>query len=103
MMLIADQASAGIGVDWDNGKDDKGKRIESSFLSLAEQVRADRGDLITFGWKVSPHVVCVLGKQHTPHVGATFRSLSRYLGRATGLSRLICRSGKNTNGAAAGS
>jgi predicted amidohydrolase len=79
MMLIADEASAGIGVDWDNGKDDEGQRIESFFLSLAEKVRAERGDLFTFGWMVSPHVVCVLGKQHTPQVGATFRSLSHYL------------------------
>lgn len=78
MTLIADEASAGIGVDWDNGTDDDGRPIESTFLSLAEQVKVKRG-LRTFGWEVSPDVVCVLGKQHTPQVGATFRSLSHHL------------------------
>lgn len=78
MALIADEASAGIGVDWDNGIDEAGEPVESTFLILAEQVKVNRG-LRTFGWEVSPQVVCVLGKQHTPQVGATFRSLSHHL------------------------
>jgi hypothetical protein len=84
MTLIADEASAGIGVDWDNVTEDG--PIPSPFLSLADRIKSTQ-DLRTFGWEISSDVVCVLGKQYTPQVGATFRSLSYHLGRATGLLR----------------
>ena len=76
MTLIADEASAGIGVDWDNAT--AAGPVPSPFLSLADRIKFGQ-DLRTFGWEVSPDVVCVLGKQHTPQVGATFRSLSHHL------------------------
>jgi hypothetical protein len=76
MTLIADEASAGIGVDWDNVTEDG--PVPSPFLSLADRIKSTQ-DLRSFGWEVSPDVVCVLGKQHTPQVGATFRSLSHHL------------------------
>ena len=76
MTLIADEASAGIGVDWDNVTEDG--PIPSPFLSLADRIKSTQ-DLRTFGWEISCDVVCVLGKQHTPQVGATFRSLTHHL------------------------
>lgn len=100
LTLIADEASVGIGIRWDS--DTPSGPVRSKFLSIAEKLLLEN-KLQSFCWDVPKDSLCVLGKQHTPVKGATFRSLSRYLGRATGLSRLICRSGKNTNGAAAGS
>jgi hypothetical protein len=76
MALIADEASAGIGVDWDNAT--KKGAVPSPFLSLADRIKSGQ-DLRSFCWEVSPDMVCVLGKQHTPQVGATFRSLSHHL------------------------
>lgn len=72
LALIADQASAGIGVDW---PEDRKKR---RFLNLAELVKSDN-ELRSFCLDVSPDVLCVLGKQHTPQIGATFRSLTHHL------------------------
>jgi hypothetical protein len=84
MTLIADEASAGIGINWDY-QTDEGPR-HSKFLSFAEQLLVTN-ELQSFCWEVPRDVLCVLGKQHTPVKGATFRSLSHHLGRATGLSR----------------
>jgi hypothetical protein len=72
LALIADQASAGIGVDWPS--DLKRHR----FLSIADGLKSEN-DLRSFCWDVPPDVLCVLGKQHTPQRGATFRSLSHHL------------------------
>lgn len=72
MTLIADEASVGIGVDWDL------KARESTFLSIAERVVL-RNATQSFCWEVPHDVLCVLGKQHTPLKGATFRSLTHHL------------------------
>jgi hypothetical protein len=76
MTLIADQASVGIGIDWDN-RTEKGTR-PSKFLSIAEQILVTN-ELQSFCREVPRDVLCVLGKQHTPAKGATFRSLSHHL------------------------
>lgn len=76
MTLIADQASVGIGIDWDN-QTEEGPR-PSKFLSIAEQILVTN-ELQSFCWEVPRDVLCVLGKQHTPAKGATFRSLSHHL------------------------
>jgi hypothetical protein len=80
MALIADEASAGIGVEWDRRIDDNGARRSepSTFLSLTDWMLRFRHTR-SFCWEVSDDVVCVLGKQHTPQRGATFRSLSHHL------------------------
>jgi hypothetical protein len=69
MALVADEASAGLGVTWDP---------DSPYLTLAGQILW-ANDVRSFCWDVPNDVVCVLGKQHTPQRGATFRSLSHHL------------------------
>lgn len=76
MALIADEASAGIGIGWDSPTD-QGPR-PSKFLSIAEKLLV-ANELQSFCWEVPRDVLCVLGKQHTPSKGATFRSLSHHL------------------------
>jgi hypothetical protein len=76
LALIADDASAGIGIDWDNHT--KAGRKPSKFLSIADTVLF-ANKLQSFCSEVPPDVLCVLGKQHTPQKGATFRSLSHHL------------------------
>jgi hypothetical protein len=76
MTLIADEASAGIGINW-GYQTDEGPR-HSKFLSIAEQLLVTN-ELQSFCWEVPRDVLCVLGKQHTPVKGATFRSLSHHL------------------------
>lgn len=71
LTLIADEASAGIGISWDPDK-------PSQFLSMAQRALTDSGAR-SFCWDVPRDVLCVLGKQHTPVKGATFRSLSHHL------------------------
>jgi hypothetical protein len=76
MALIADEACAGIGVDWDRTAE-KGPSC-STFLSFAEAVLSGNA-LRSFCWDISVDVIGVLGKQHTPQRGATFRSLTHHL------------------------
>lgn len=76
MTLIADEASVGIGINW-HSQTDAGPR-PSKFLSIAEQMLVTN-ELQSFCWEVPRDVLCVLGKQHTPAKGATFRSLSHHL------------------------
>lgn len=76
LIAIADEASAGIGVDW-GSKPSKSSR-GGTFLSLAEELLSRNG-LHSFCWEVPDDVICVLGKQHTPQRGATFRSLTHHL------------------------
>ena len=76
MALIADAASAGIGIDWDRATTEGPK--PSRFLTFADaMLRAN--NLQSFCWDVPRDVLCILGKQHTPQRGATFRSLSHHL------------------------
>jgi hypothetical protein len=84
LTLLADEASVGIGIDWDTRTDTMSQ--PSKFLSIAEEVLVNN-ELQSFCWEVPRDVLCVLGKQHTPAKGATFRSLSHHLGRASRLSR----------------
>jgi hypothetical protein len=74
MALIADEASVGIGIEWDRSKG----TARSTFLSFAERVLSGNG-LSSFCWEIGTDLVCVLGKQHTPQRGATFRSLTHHL------------------------
>lgn len=76
MALIADEASGGIGINWDN-QTDQGPH-PSKFLSIAEKLLVTN-ELQSFCWEVPRDVLCVLGKQHTSSKGATFRSLSHHL------------------------
>jgi hypothetical protein len=76
LTLIADEASRGLGITTDN-KTDQGSQ-PSKFLSIADQALVEN-ELRSFCWNVPPEVLCVLGKQHTPVKGATFRSLSHHL------------------------
>jgi hypothetical protein len=76
LALIADEASRGMGIRADN-KTDSGSD-PSRFLSLADQVLVENEGR-SFCWDVSLESLCVLGKQHTPLKGATFRSLSHHL------------------------
>jgi hypothetical protein len=76
MTLIADEASVGIGINWDS-QTDRGPS-PSKFLSIAERMLVTN-ELQSFCWEVPRDVLCVLGKQHTPVKGATFRSLSHHL------------------------
>ena len=76
LTLIADEASRGMGVTWDNQTDAGPK--PSKFLSMAALVLLDN-DNRSYCWDVPHEVLCVLGKQHTPVKGATFRSLSHHL------------------------
>jgi len=71
LALIADEASVGIGIDSD-------LHTPSRFLSIAE-VNLFNNASRSFCWEVDSDVLCVLGKQHTPQKGATFRSLSHHL------------------------
>ena len=82
MALIADEASAGVGVDGErtdhqDGKDKKTSK-PSTLLSLAGWMLRSQQDR-SFCWEVPADAICVLGKQHTPQRGATFRSLSHHL------------------------
>jgi hypothetical protein len=85
LTLIADEASRGIGVTWSN-RTRSGRAVASPFLSIAGQVLSDNKNE-SYCWDVPTHALCVVGKQHTPSKGATFRSLSHHLGRASRLSR----------------
>lgn len=76
LTLIADEASVGIGISWDS-QTAQGPS-PSKFLSIAEQMLVTN-ELQSFCWEVPRDVLCVLGKQHTPVKGATFRSLSHHL------------------------
>lgn len=76
LTLIADEASRGIGVTWDNQTDQGPK--PSKFLSMAGKALAYNHSQ-SYCWDVPHEVLCVLGKQHTPVKGATFRSLSHHL------------------------
>ncbi len=77
MALIADDASSGIGIESEFVVDDDGRR-PSTFLLLAG-IAQFTNDNRSFCLDVPVDVVCVLGKQHTPQRGATFRSLSHHL------------------------
>jgi hypothetical protein len=76
LTLIADEASVGIGINWDS--ETPSGPSPSKFLSIAERLLV-ANDLQSFCWEVPRDVLCVLGKQHTPSKGATFRSLSHHL------------------------
>ena len=76
MALIADAASEGIGIDW-HRRTAEGPKI-SRFLTLADAMLC-ANNLQSFCWDVPRDVLCVLGKQHTPQRGATFRSMSHHL------------------------
>ena len=78
MALIADEASAGIGIDWDLEVKDEPEPQHSVFLSLADAALYSNLNR-SFCWDISAEAICVLGKQHTPQLGATFRSLSHHL------------------------
>jgi hypothetical protein len=77
LTLIADEASRGIGVTWNN-KTARGKGKRSQFLSMAGRALADKNNE-SYCWDVPTEALCVVGKQHTPMKGATFRSLSHHL------------------------
>jgi hypothetical protein len=77
LTLIADEASRGIGVTWNNTAK-RGKVKNSQFLSIAGKVLADKNNE-SYCWDVPTEALCVVGKQHTPMKGATFRSLSHHL------------------------
>jgi hypothetical protein len=77
LTLIADEASRGIGVTWNN-ETDEGKVKNSKFLSMAGKALADNENE-SYCWDVPTQTLCVVGKQHTPMKGATFRSLSHHL------------------------
>jgi hypothetical protein len=68
LTLLADEASCGIGVSWD----------DKAFLSMAGKALSDSKGR-TYGWDVPYQALGVLGKQHTPAKGATFRSLTHHL------------------------
>jgi len=76
LALLADEASVGIGIDWDLSKE--GNSGSGSFLSVAETALISN-KMQSFCMEVPRDVLCVLGKQHTPQRGATFRSLSHHL------------------------
>jgi hypothetical protein len=76
LTLIADEASAGIGIGMD--RNTTAGPSPSKFLSIAETVLY-ANELESFCWEVPRDTLCVLGKQHTPLKGATFRSLSHHL------------------------
>lgn len=77
LALIADEASAGIGIGIE--RETGGGGIQrSKFLAIADAVLYGKG-LQSFCWDVPQDTLCVLGKQHTPSKGATFRSLSHHL------------------------
>lgn len=78
MTLIADEACAGIGIDWDLEPSDQSASRRSIFLSLADTALSSNKNR-SFCWDLSVDVICVLAKQHTPQLGATFRSLSHHL------------------------
>lgn len=68
LALAADEASAGIGVS--TGTD--------PFLMLSQDF-LDLNDSQSFTWDIPKQNMAVLGKQHTPQRGATFRSLTHHL------------------------
>jgi hypothetical protein len=68
LTLIADAASAGIGIAAE----------QTPFLTAAQGC-LEHNELTSFAWDVPRDSVCVLGKQHTPQRGATLRSLSHNL------------------------
>lgn len=76
LTLIADEASVGIGINWDS--ETKQGLSPSKFLSIAERLLVENRSQ-SFCSDVPADVLCVLGKQHSPVTGATFRSLSHHL------------------------
>jgi len=74
MALISDAASVGLGIDREPDREPHSDR----FLSLANGFKSLK-HLRSFCWDIPEDVVCVLGKQHTPQKGATFRSLTHHL------------------------
>jgi hypothetical protein len=77
MALIADEASGGIGIDQQQDGDDVSDS-PGTFLTVADWMLRFH-EARSFCWEVSADAICVLGKQHTPARGATFRSLSHHL------------------------
>ncbi len=77
LTLIADEASRGIGVTWNN-KTEEGRLENSRFLLMAGKALTDNENE-SYCWDVPTEALCVVGKQHTPMKGATFRSLSHHL------------------------
>jgi hypothetical protein len=74
LALIADAASAGLGIDTEGSATPRSDR----FLALAYWIKRVK-NLRSFCWRIPEDVICVLGKQHTPQRGATFRSLTHHL------------------------
>lgn len=77
LTLIADAASRGIGVTWNNTTAKAGD-APSEFLFMASEALS-YNDNRSYCREIPPEGLCVLGKQHTPAKGATFRSLSHHL------------------------
>jgi hypothetical protein len=76
LTLLADEASAGIGISRHLPKPGNSDRCK--FLFLAAMALLNNRQR-SFCWEVPRDVLCVLGKQHTPQKGTTFRSLSHHL------------------------
>jgi hypothetical protein len=68
LTMIADEASVGIGVN----------EPDLPFLIAAQRCLEDN-ELASFCWQVDRDFAGVMGKQHTPQRGATFRSLTHHL------------------------
>lgn len=77
LTLIADAACRGLGVTWNNPTQ-RGRSQPSEFLFMAAGLLS-RNNNRSFCREVPPEALCVLGKQHTPAKGATFRSLTHHL------------------------
>lgn len=79
LTLIADEASRGIGIATNNKPPKPGlPPPASNFLALADEMLVEN-EQRSFCWDIPRSILCVLGKQHTPAKGATFRSLSHHL------------------------
>lgn len=68
LALAADEASAEIGVSI----------AATPFLSAAQAI-LESNEFESYAWDIPRNTICLLGKRHTPQVGATFRSLTRHL------------------------
>ncbi len=70
LCIASDVASEGIGISLEP---------EDEFLALAQKLLEERNEFRSFCFDVRPDKLAVLGKQHTPQVGCTIRSLSHHL------------------------
>ncbi len=93
LMIVSDEASAGIGFHPLRDTDDTGavtreQRPQTSWQDLFMQLFSKQKRVNTIGMAVDEGFACVLPKTRTPEVGCTLRSLSHHLALLPGQAKV---------------